>query len=473
MMRTFLLFCFWLQSIFLAGQQLTNDQFNISYSASGLTSIKHVNDVYDTDYLLPGRPLGDVLIRYRTVGETGWQQALSATAVPKPPSLTVGSSQEASFRIGRPSPTVATSSRLSSSAGSWGLGALNDQVEPLTSADANIPFFFWGDRHGTEEWVQYDFKEPEKVSFVEVFWAQGDAETKCRVPASWHLEYRDGDQWKPVLVSTPYTTALDRYNRVTFVPVTTQALRLVAQLPPDATSGIFEWRVNTSEGRNVEPVEEIDPTEAFQLEGDALRWTITVRNQTVTPVEIGDLGIPLPFNTQYVWDKTETYTKRLIRHSFIGGNGSYIFWMRTNAAGPYLVMTPQSNTGFEYFDQGLDRNFTAYVHSSASREELTAKGGKWRLPETRRTLAPRGKSGESATYSFTFRWARDYDAVHDILYQNGGFDVNIVPGMTVPTDLTALISLRTRDKPPSATSAQNAKTRISTRSSFPGSAKTC
>ena len=444
MTRT-LLVLFFLPSL-VCGQQLSNDQFHITYTAAGLTTLKHVHDAYDTDYLLPGRPLGDVLIRYRVAGETAWQRALSATPSPVPPSLNAKTSQNASYTIGRPVPTIATSSRLSSSAGSWGLGALNDQVEPTTSADSNIPFFFWGDRHGTQEWVQYDFKEPQEVSFVEVFWAQGDAETKCSVPTSWSLQYRDGDQWKPVAASTPYTIELDHYNRVTFSPVTTQALRLVVQLPADATSGIFEWRVNTSEGKKVEPVHEIDPTETFRLEDDALRWTITIRNQTTSPVEIGDLGIPLPFNTQYVWDKTETYTKRLIRHSFIGGGGSYVFWMRTNAEGPYLVMTPQSNSGFEYFDQGLDRNFTAYIHSSASREELAAKGGKWRLPETKRTLSPRGRSGDSATYSFTFRWAKDYDAVHDVLYQEGGFDVNIVPGMTVPTDLNVLFSLHTHNR---------------------------
>src|SRR5207253_11452105 len=44
-----------------------------------------------------------------------------------------------------------------------------------------------------------------------------------------------------------------------------------------------------------------------------------------------------------------------------------------------------------------------------------------------------------------FRWAKDYAAVRDVLYEDGGFDVNVVPGMTVPTDLPTMFSLRTKN----------------------------
>src|SRR4029077_13246367 len=71
---------------------------------------------------------------------------------------------------------------------------------------------------------------------------------------------------------------------------------------------------------------------------------------------------------------------------------------------------------------------------------------KWRLPNTMLTLAAKGQPADSAKYSFRFRWAKDYAAVRDVLYQEGGFDVNVVPGMTVPTDLPTMFSLRTRNK---------------------------
>src|SRR5213076_1721207 len=106
--------------------------------------------------------------------------------------------------------------------------------------------------------------------------------------------------------------------------------------------------------------------------------TISLKNRSGAELEIGDLGLPLPFNTQYVWDKTETYTKRLIPHWLIAGNGSFLFWMRTNTEGPYLVMTPVGRSKLEYFEPpGFGRGVAYYIHSEASGEELRAKGGTW------------------------------------------------------------------------------------------------
>ena len=421
-------------------QQLENDQFKIAFSPSGLTSLKRAQDVFDTDYILGGRSLGDVLVRYRAPGEA-WKEIASGTSVSQ------RSPGEVTYEIGRAVPTIATASRANSSIGPWRVRALNDQAEPKDSRDKRIPFFTWGDRHGTEEWVEYNFRGPKQVSSVEVYWAIGSYEDyKWDLPLSWKIQYQDGDQWKDVHTSDKYGIAPDQFDHVSFEPVTTSVLRLLATLPQDATSGIYEWRVNTDHGKEVESVPDIAATGAFRLEGDSLVWTIEARNQTSKPLEVGDLGVALPFNTEYVPDKTETYTKRLIRHSFIGGDGSYISWMRCNGIGPFLVMVPEGGTHLEYYDQQEGRSFTAYVHSAARGEELTAKGGKWRLPNTKLTLAPKGQPGNSAKYSFKLRWAKDYAAVRDVLYQEGGVDANVVPGMTVPTDLPTMFSLRTRSK---------------------------
>lgn len=421
-------------------QQLENDQFKIAFSPAGVSGLKHVNDAFDTDYILGGRALGDFLVRYRVPGEE-WKEVSSAT------SLSRGSSDtEFQYKVGRAIPTVATASRRNSSIGPWNTRALNDQIEPKSSRDKGTPFFAWGDKHGTSEWVEYDFRGAKEVSSAEVYWAIGAYDDyKWDLPVSWSLQYKDGDAWKNVDTADKYGIVPDTFNHVNFHPVTTTALRLAAQLPPDATSAIYEWRVNTSQGKQVEEVPEIAPRGSFQLEGNSLTWTVEVANQSSKPMEIGDLGIDLPFNTQYVSDKTETYTKRLIPHSFIGGDGSYIFWLRCNGIGPYLVMVPEKGTHLEYYDQGDERSYRVYVHSSARRAELEAKGGHWRLPSTNVALAPKGASGDSAKYTFKFRWAKDYAAVSDVLYEEGVFDVNIVPGMTVPTDLPTMFSLRTKN----------------------------
>lgn len=45
----------------------------------------------------------------------------------------------------------------------------------------------------------------------------------------------------------------------------------VARLAPDATAGIYEWRVETNAGKQVEDAPELAPTETFKP-WMALRW---------------------------------------------------------------------------------------------------------------------------------------------------------------------------------------------------------
>lgn len=124
--------------------------------------------------------------------------------------------------------------------------ALNDLVEPVNSGDLSIPRFTWWDHRGTKEWVQYDFGQPVRVQAVGVYWFD-DRRSRghCRVPASWQLFYRQGDQWLPVNNLTPYGTDQDRYNWVRFEPVETSALRIEVQLDPSGpwSGGILEWKV--------------------------------------------------------------------------------------------------------------------------------------------------------------------------------------------------------------------------------------
>ncbi len=122
--------------------------------------------------------------------------------------------------------------------------ALNDQKEPTTSDDTGIPRFTWWDHRGTNEWVQYDFDRVESVSSMEVYWwDERRIQAHCRVPQTWRVLYRSGDEWKSVTGASEYTTEMDKFNRVTFDPVQTSALRLEVQLQPDWSGGILEWRV--------------------------------------------------------------------------------------------------------------------------------------------------------------------------------------------------------------------------------------
>src|SRR5256885_1066343 len=308
-------------------QSLDNSDFKIQFSSAGITSLKRVHDKYDTDYIARGHAVGDLIIRYRATGEKDWEKASGAV-------LDSGGSPEqsgVSFTTGELIPTLASGSRLSASVRSQAVQVLNGQLSPQNARDEEVARFFWYNRDGTSEWVQYDFPEAKEVHSIQIYWALHEEERNPgKLPQSWRLLYRDGENWKEVSPSHGYPLSADQLNDFDFAPVTTSALRIEVQLQKGATAGLYRWGIN-GESRKVAPINDLQASETFRLQNDALPWTISMKNST------------------------------------------------------------------------------------ASGEELKAKGGAWRLPQSRFILKP----GASETCEFKFRWASDYNAVRQVLYEEG------------------------------------------------------
>ena len=152
---------------------------------------------------------------------------------------TIGEGPEAQTWSSLPLPPTASFQNRSDP-----LSALHDRVEPRSSDDQNIPRFTWWDHRGSREWVQYTFPEPRKFSWVEVYWFDDTSRGGgCRVPAAWKVQWLDGSTWKDVAAAGgKYTTKTNQYNRVTFEPVTTTAIRLDVQLGAGVSGGILEWK---------------------------------------------------------------------------------------------------------------------------------------------------------------------------------------------------------------------------------------
>jgi hypothetical protein len=87
------------------------------------------------------------------------------------------------------------------------------------------------------------FAKPATVSESEIYWFDDTGRGGVRVPASWTLLYKDGDQWKPVETSSPFGTSKDAWNKVTFKPVNTTSLRLEVVMQPTFSAGLQEWKV--------------------------------------------------------------------------------------------------------------------------------------------------------------------------------------------------------------------------------------
>lgn len=140
--------------------------------------------------------------------------------------------------------------------------AVFDGREPLNSADESHLYFRMRPPQGEPAWIEYEFKEPTVISSSEVYFV--DDRRFCRLPESWRILYKVGNQWKPVKNHDTYQVEKDRFNKVSFDPVKTKAIRLEVEPqkilykagqigPPEALFlkedivwrefGVIEWRV--------------------------------------------------------------------------------------------------------------------------------------------------------------------------------------------------------------------------------------
>ncbi|WP_256757033.1 DUF5695 domain-containing protein [Cohnella sp. WQ 127256] len=222
---------------------------------------------------------------------------------------------------------------------------------------------------------------------------------------------------------------------------------------------------------NAEGIKNFKVVETYSLVNDYLLWSINVTNTSTQTIEFGDFGLPLPFNEFWTGgNNEEIYETRVLNHSFVGNNSSYITVGRPSGVGPSLLMVPDATTGagFEYQDRwrieehpgskwAMDQGGWGeglnvyYLHSNVIKS--TNRGY---LPNTSLTLA----ANQSKTYSFKFFKVANENAVKDKLYSEGLVDVTAVPGMIFSTNMKAKIDLRTTKTITSVTAQYPAETTI-------------
>lgn len=121
--------------------------------------------------------------------------------------------------------------------------ALCDGVLPASSGDTSVPRFTWWDHRGSQEWVEYKFKQSRLVKGVDVYWFDDTGNGKCRVPASWSILGLIDGKWTPIQPNAEPGCLLDCFNRVNFKPIAVTGLRLQVRLQPNYSGGILEWQV--------------------------------------------------------------------------------------------------------------------------------------------------------------------------------------------------------------------------------------
>lgn len=234
------------------------------YCLEGVDNGRHVRDLYlprDTplDSEFDARLLGGVVkvtgTARRAAGE--WDQRLYRpaelsgdvpfTAVPyyawanrEPGEMVLWLPEAAGLAEPRLAPSLADDADISASYVHQSLRAVNDRVIPASSSEIS---FDWWPHLGSEEWLAYAWDRPVEIGGVEVYWFDDTGTGGCKVPASWVVEWQDGDTWRPVEDASGYGCQVNRFNRTTFRPVTTRGLRLRVRLQEGYSGGVCEWRV--------------------------------------------------------------------------------------------------------------------------------------------------------------------------------------------------------------------------------------
>jgi hypothetical protein len=257
-----------------------------------------------------------------------------------------------------------------------------------------------------------------------------------------NLEGKDGKKWKKA-----WTTLSDDVRKIT----------------EDGNQIKVEYANSESENG----IKNFSLKETYTLEKEDLVWTTTLKNTSDKKMTIADWGVPVPFNELWKYGG-EIYEERVVSHSYVGGDTSYLTAQRPSGQGPYIMMSSdnKTNSGFEYQDrwrtqevgdttwawnntnegnwiEGLN---VFYIHS-----EHIQKSNRGYLKNTSLVLAP----GEEKTYTYRIAKVDDEKDSKEELYENGLVDVTVTPGMIVPINQPAKIALRSKNKIKSVEATSN------------------
>ncbi len=191
--------------------------------------------------------------------------------------------------------------------------------------------------------------------------------------------------------------------------------------------------------------------ETYSTDGASLDWTIDLAAHGQA-VHVGDVGISIPAQGANGATPADIFERGFLKHQFVSGAGSFFFYTRASGAPPFLLITVTPGTKLEY-----QNGAQVFVHSEKTGGDETR--GTWRQPHTGLDLRP----GTRVSYGFRMQWANSYDEMRQLLYDAGLFDVRVVPGMTVPSDLSAEFSLHTKARVQSVTAEFPGDTTIARR----------
>ncbi len=186
------------------------------------------------------------------------------------------------------------------------------------------------------------------------------------------------------------------------------------------------------------------------------RWTVQngrlallfdVKNPGPVPVEVGALGIPVPFNNIITGRTLEqAHAVCSFTDPYIGQDAGYLQVTRLTGTGPTMVVTPVGKTPLEAYrlliepmrpNQTFEGMMEWMVHTDAYAQDEWEGVPQWNSP-TKVILKP----GETRTYGVRFQPSESIRAIERTL-QKAGRPVAVgLPGYVLPMDQDGKLFLK-------------------------------
>lgn len=127
--------------------------------------------------------------------------------------------------------------------------AINDGIVRQNPLPPDMWSTWDGENTPEKSWIAYLWHQPQTLNAVRMyFWSDHPAGSSIGVapPASWHLEYCQGKNWKPLQVKGGYPTTSGKFVTVHFAPIQTRCLRAMfdasGQAGKNAAVAVEEWQ---------------------------------------------------------------------------------------------------------------------------------------------------------------------------------------------------------------------------------------
>ncbi|RYG25207.1 hypothetical protein EON82_07970 [bacterium] len=188
-------------------------------------------------------------------------------------------------------------------------------------------------------------------------------------------------------------------------------------------------------------------TRVWSVDKGNLRLAFNVTNPGTAPVEIGGLGIPMPFNN-IIMERSleEAHAKCSFTDPYIGADAGFLRVAQLNGVGPTMVVTPIGKTPLEAWrlvneplrpNQVFEGMMEWTVHTKAYAEAEWKGVQQWNEP-TDAVLRP----GQTRTYAVQFTPSPSIRKIEDTLTKIGHPVAVGLPGYVLPMDQDAKLFLK-------------------------------